>query len=66
MVAKVRLYAGLILLFFVTGHLINSSMGLVSFEAMDASSVFTTRPWRTWPGTIILVLAVTFHTSLVD
>ena len=64
MVGKLRLYAGLVLLVFVTGHLFNTAMGIISFEAMDWMSTFTTRPWRTWPGTILLVLAVTVHVSL--
>ena len=64
MITKLRLYSGLVLLVFVTGHVFNSALGVISFEAMDLSSAFTTRPWRTWPGTLILVLAVTLHTSL--
>ncbi len=44
MVAELRLYAGMVLLVFVTGHLFNSSMGIISFEAMDWMSAITTRP----------------------
>jgi adenylate cyclase len=64
MIAKVRLVSGLTLLLFVTGHIFNSAAGVVSFEAMDLMSQFTTRPWRTWPGTVILVLAISVHISL--
>ncbi len=64
MVARIRLYSGMVLLVFVTGHLFNASMGLISFEAMDVSSQFTTRPWRSLPGTILLVGAFLTHTAL--
>jgi adenylate cyclase len=64
MVAKLRLYSGLILLFFVTAHLVNKISGLHSFEAMDATSVWTTHPWRTLPGVILIVGSLLIHNGL--
>ncbi len=64
MIARIRLYSGMVLLVFVTGHLFNSSLGVFSFEAMDAASQFTTRPWRTIPGTVLLLGAFLTHTTL--
>ena len=64
MVAKLRLYSGLILLFFVIAHLINKISGLHSFEAMDASSIWTTHPWRTMVGKLLLVGAILTHNGL--
>ncbi len=46
---------------FVTCHLLNLSLGLVSIEAMNAARVMTIEPWRTLPGTIILGGALLLH-----
>ena len=66
MTAKLRLYSGLILLLFVTGHLANNIAGLHSFEAMDAVSEWTTHPWRTMVGMVILLAAMLIHFFLVQ
>jgi adenylate cyclase len=65
MVAKLRLYSGLVLLVFVIGHLTNNVLGLHSFAAMDAASVWTTHPWRTEVGVVLLVGAFLTHFFLV-
>ena len=66
MVAKLRLYSGLILLVFVTGHLTNNILGLHSFEAMDAASEWTTHPWRTEVGMVLMIGAFLTHFFLVS
>ena len=65
MVARLRLYSGLVLLIFIIGHLSNNIAGLHSFAAMDAMSEWTTHPWRSPPGTILLVAALLVHFLLV-
>ncbi len=64
MLNRIRLYSGLVLLLFVSQHLFNHALGLISFEAMDAALPFTTRPWRTWPGTLLLGAAALTHSGL--
>ena len=64
MLNRIRLYSGLVLLTFVCMHLFNHGLGLISFEAMDAALPFTTRPWRSWPGTLLLGAAVLTHSGL--
>jgi len=64
MVARLRLYSGLVLLLFATGHLTNNIFGLHSFAAMDASSVWTTHPWRSDAGMIIMISAFLTHSGL--
>jgi len=60
-VAMMRLYSGLILFFYVTLHLINHAIGLISLEAMqglnDVLSVF----WRFLPITVLLYGALAIH-----
>ena len=64
MLNRIRLYSGLVLLTFVSMHLFNHALGLISFEAMDAALPFTTRPWRSWPGTLLLGAAAITHSGL--
>ena len=64
MLFKIRLYAGLVLLLFVTGHLISAALGVFSFQAMDASRAVFIAPWRSWPGTFILYGAMLTHICL--
>jgi len=59
-----HLCAGLILLTFVTTHLLNHSLGLVSLAAMEAGRWWFLGFWRTWPGTVVLYGAVLTHVLL--
>lgn len=64
MIHQIRIYSGLILLLFVTLHLSNLSLGLISIETMNAARVVTIEPWRTLPGTVILGGALLVHAAL--
>lgn len=64
MIARLRLYSGLVLLVYVTGHLVTHALGIVSIEAMNAGLRVTDPPWRSWPGTVLLVSALVTHVSL--
>jgi len=64
MIGSLRLYSGLILFAYVLGHLFNHMAGIVSIEAMDALNRVMAWPWRTIPGTVLLVGALIVHVSL--
>ena len=65
MAGKIRLYAGLVLFTYVTGHLVNHSLGLISFDALAAGLKIHLAVWRSWPGTVLLYGALTVHVALV-
>jgi len=58
---NIRLYTGLILFAFASGHLVNHALGLVSIDAMEAMQGFRIMIWRSWPGTIVLLAALLLH-----
>ncbi|MEM8651829.1 MAG: adenylate/guanylate cyclase domain-containing protein [Pseudomonadota bacterium] len=64
MVGKLRLISGLILFVFVLGHFLNHSLGVVSIKAMNEGLKYTVEPWRTTPGTILLLSALGIHVVL--
>ncbi len=56
-----RIVTGLLLLLFVTTHLLNASFGMISLEAMDAARPYLTEPWNMpLPGTL-LGLSLVLH-----
>lgn len=56
-VRRVRLASGLILLFFVAGHLSNLALGLVSVDAMERWRGALLIPWQTGIGQALLLAA---------
>jgi len=64
MSATLRLYSGLVLLIYVTGHLMTHALGIVSLEAMNAGLRITDPPWRSVPGTVLLLGALILHICL--
>ena len=60
-----RLVSGLILMVFVTMHLANLALNLISIEMADAGLEWLTEPWRTLPGTVVLYGAAAVHIVLV-
>lgn len=64
MLNRLRLYSGLVLFLFVTGHLINHSLGLVSIDAMVAGTEYLLNPWHSLPGTILFMGAFFTHTGV--
>lgn len=62
--ARLRLWSGLILFAFATGHFINHSFGLVSLDLMQAGQDLRTSLTRSLPGTAILITASLLHFSL--
>lgn len=63
-VRQLRLTTGLILFTFVTTHLLNHALGLVSLDAMEAGRWWFTAFWRSAPGTALLYGAVLTHIAL--
>ncbi|MCZ6552234.1 MAG: adenylate/guanylate cyclase domain-containing protein [SAR324 cluster bacterium] len=57
----VRLVSGLMLFAFVSGHLINHSLGIFSVEAMEWGRAIFVAIVRSLPGTAILLAAVLLH-----
>ncbi len=56
-----RIVTGLFLLIFVTSHLLNLSLGLISIEAMDAARPFLSEIWSKPPLGPLLFLALVIH-----
>jgi class 3 adenylate cyclase len=54
LVRKLRLAAGLTLFTYVLLHLTNHSLGLVSYQAMEAGLGWALVLWRSLPGTVAL------------
>ncbi len=63
-VRRLRLATGIILFTFVTTHLLNHALGLVSLDAMEAGRWWFTGFWRSLPGTVLLYGAVLIHIAL--
>src|SRR6185369_16723049 len=60
-----RLWSGVVLFVYVTTHLLNHTLGLVSLGAMEQGSELFKLLWRSPPATIALVLAFVLHVCLV-
>jgi len=58
---QLRQWSGLVLFTFVTGHLLNHTLGLVSLDLMEAATVVFIDPWRTPPGEVLLIGAILIH-----
>jgi adenylate cyclase len=59
-----RLWSGVILMVFVTSHLLNHALGIFGVEVMSAVQEWRVAIWRSWPGTVLLFGAVAVHVSL--
>ena len=64
MVRRIRLASGLILLAFVTSHLINHALGLISLGALETGRAGFLGLWRTGPGSLLLYGALACHVAL--
>lgn len=64
MIRRARLITGLILFAYVTTHLLNHTLGLVSYPAMEDGRVWFLALWRNLPMTVLLYGALGIHFSL--
>jgi len=62
---RLRLISGLVLMFFLSGHMINHALGLISLEAMEMGRSVFLGFWRSIPGTVLLLAAMAIHIALV-
>ncbi|MBO0332854.1 adenylate/guanylate cyclase domain-containing protein [Sneathiella sp. CAU 1612] len=62
---RIRLASGLVLMIFLTGHLLNHALGLISLNAMEVGRDIFLAFWRSVPGTILLLGAIILHIALV-
>ncbi|WP_170789459.1 adenylate/guanylate cyclase domain-containing protein [Ruegeria lacuscaerulensis] len=61
---QARLWSGLVLLAYATGHFINHGLGLVSLEWMDRMLAVMSAIWSSVPGTVLLYGALAVHVLL--
>ncbi|NQV98314.1 MAG: adenylate/guanylate cyclase domain-containing protein [Rhodospirillales bacterium] len=64
MLNRFRLYSGLVLFVFVSGHLINHSLGLISIDAMIAGTRIFLAPWHTAIGSGLFIGALLIHSGV--
>ncbi len=64
MVRTVRLFSGLVLMAFVTCHLVNLAIGIRSLAEMEVWRSTLTMPWTTGPGRWLLAAAAAIHLLL--
>ncbi len=64
MTRRLRLITGLVLLAYVTSHLVNHSLGLISLDAMEAGRIWFLAAWRSPPGTVLLIGSLMAHLGL--
>jgi adenylate cyclase len=63
-IRRIRLYSGLILFSFVSTHLLNHALGLISLQAMEDGRWLFLAVWRNPVGSALLLGAVTVHLAL--
>lgn len=61
---RLRLASGLVLFSFAGTHFLNHAVGLYGLEAMHEMESWRTTVTRSWPGSIVLGLALVTHLSL--
>src|SRR6059036_3161637 len=61
---RVRLASGLVLFTYVTTHLANHALGLISLDAMEAGRTYFLALWRNPIGSLLLYSAWTAHVAL--
>jgi adenylate cyclase len=64
MTRRLRLFTGLVLFTYVTTHLLNHALGIVSLEAAEDGRLWFTAFWRFAPLTALLYLSIITHITL--
>ena len=59
-----RLFTGLALSVFITSHLVNHALGLVSIQAMEAYRKVHSAIWQSPPGVVVLYGSIAVHLFL--
>jgi adenylate cyclase len=63
-VGRLRLWSAYVLLAYVTTHLLNHSLGLISLRILEAGRVWFVFVWASYPGQVALYGALLVHFSL--
>lgn len=64
MVGRLRLWSGYVLLLYVTTHLLNHALGLISLRVVEAGRIWFVFIWQGLPGQTVLYGALLLHFSL--
>src|SRR4051794_21340975 len=64
MIQRLRLGSGLVLFTYVTTHLLNHALGMISLEAAEAGRWWFTGFWRNPLATLVLYSSLTTHIAL--
>ena len=64
LINKTRLYSGLVLFGYISIHLVNHALGLISVLAMQAMLDRVEHVWESAPGTVVLYGALLVHIAL--
>jgi adenylate cyclase len=64
MIGRLRLWSGYVLLFYVTTHLLNHALGLISLRVVEAGRVWFVFIWQGLPGQTALYGALLVHLTL--
>jgi adenylate cyclase len=64
MIGRLRLWSGYVLLFYVTTHLLNHALGLVSLQVIEMGRAWFAFLWQGLPGQVVLYGALLVHFSL--
>jgi adenylate cyclase len=60
----IRLASGLVLFVYVTSHLVNHALGLISIDVAEHGLALGVRIWQSVPGTVLLYGAAATHLTL--
>jgi adenylate cyclase len=61
---NIRLWSGIVLALYLLDHFLNLALGLVSVGAMEWAAPLLSAPWRSPPGTALLLCALLAHFGL--
>ena len=64
MTRTLRIVTGIVLFVFVTTHLLNMSLGLVSLQLLDSARYYFMLPWSNPLGFLVLAGSMTIHGGL--
>jgi adenylate cyclase len=64
MIGRLRLWSGYVLLFYVTTHLLNHALGLISLRVVEAGRVWFVFLWQGLAGQTVLYGALLVHFTL--
>ncbi|MEM7025347.1 MAG: adenylate/guanylate cyclase domain-containing protein [Pseudomonadota bacterium] len=62
---KLRIASGLVLMVFLTSHLVNHALGIISLQAMETGREAFRAVWSSPPGQVFLYGALLIHVALV-